>query len=90
MNLSESAKMTTAHEASFRVPYPNSKPRAIKVIALDPISASLVNEVSRLPWHGAAFFTSLSFTGATTRRAGRMARPCRPGSGISPAARWIW
>lgn len=65
MNLSKSAKMTTAHEASFRVPYPNSKPRAIKVIALDPISASLVEEVSRLPWHGAAFFTSLSFTGAT-------------------------
>jgi hypothetical protein len=66
MNLSESAKMTTAHEASFRIPYANSKPRAIKVIALDPVAASLVDEVSRLPWHGAAFFTSLSFTTATT------------------------
>ena len=64
MNLSESAKMTTAHEASFRIPYPNSKPRAIKGIALDSISASLVDEVSRQPWHGATFFTSLSFTGA--------------------------
>jgi hypothetical protein len=64
MNLSESARVTTAHEASFRIPYPNSKPRAIKVIALDPISASLVDEVSQLPWHGATFFTSLSFTGA--------------------------
>ena len=65
MNLSELARMTTAHEASFRIPYPNSKPRAIKVIALDPVSAQLVDEVSRQPWHGASFFTSLSFTGAT-------------------------
>jgi hypothetical protein len=65
MILSESARVTTAHEASFRVPYPNSKPRAIKVIALDPVSAAIVDEVSRLPWHGASFFTSLSFTGAT-------------------------
>jgi hypothetical protein len=29
--LSESARMTTAEEARFRIDYPNSKPRAIKV-----------------------------------------------------------
>ena len=33
--LSESARMTTAEEARFRIDYPNSKPRAIKVVALD-------------------------------------------------------
>jgi hypothetical protein len=66
MILGESAKVTTAHEASFRIPYPNSKPRAVKVIALDPVSATLVDEVSRLPWNGATFFTSLSFTTTTT------------------------
>lgn len=61
MLLSESARVTTAHEASFRIQYPNSKPRAVKVIALDPASARLVDEVSKMPWHGAAFFKSLSF-----------------------------
>jgi hypothetical protein len=66
MILSESAKATTAHEASFRIPYPNSKPRAVKVIALDSVSAAIVDEVSRLPWKGAAFFTSLSFTATST------------------------
>ncbi len=60
--LSESARMTTAHEASFRIQYPNSKPRAARIIALDPESAALVNEVSKQKWNGAKFFTSLSFT----------------------------
>src|ERR1700733_13791473 len=66
MDLSESARVTSAHEASFRIPYPNSKPRAIKVIALDPVSAGFIDEVSHLHWQGATFFTSLSFTGAAT------------------------
>ncbi|MDB5649523.1 MAG: 3-methyl-2-oxobutanoate hydroxymethyltransferase [Hyphomicrobiales bacterium] len=61
MILSESARVTTAHEASFRIQYPNSKPRAVKVIALDAGSAKLVDEIAKLNWHGAAFFTSLSF-----------------------------
>ncbi|HEV2572311.1 hypothetical protein [Methylocella sp. CPCC 101449] len=60
---SESAKMTTAHEAGFRVQYPNSKQRAAKVIALDPASAAIVEEISQKSWNGAAFFTSLAFTG---------------------------
>jgi hypothetical protein len=61
MLLSESARMTTAHEAKYRVQYPNSKPRAVKVIALDEGSAKLVDDISKQGWHGAAFFTSLSF-----------------------------
>lgn len=72
--LSESARMASAHEASFRIQYPNSKPRAAKVIALDKDSAALVDEVSRLPWNGAKFFTSLSFAADT--------EPGRTGEGM--------
>ena len=63
--LSESARVTTAHEASFRIQYPNSKRRAAKIIALDKGSAALVDEISKQPWNGAKFFTSLSFAAAT-------------------------
>jgi hypothetical protein len=65
--VSESARMTTAHEARFRVNYPNSVPRTIKVVALDEESKPLIDEVSRLPWNRASFFTSMSFEGATPR-----------------------
>ena len=60
--LSESARMTTAHEAGFRVQYPNSRERAAKIIALDAEAAKALEPVSREHWHGAAFFTSLSFS----------------------------
>lgn len=60
--LSESSRMTTAHEASFRVQYPNSKTRSVKVIALDTTSAKIVYDIARENWKGAAFFTSLSFS----------------------------
>ncbi len=63
---SESARMTTAHEAGFRVQAPNSRPRAAKVIALDATAAALLEPISRATWHGAAFFTSMNFTALTT------------------------
>ena len=47
--LSESARMTTAEEARFRIDYPNSKPRAIKVIALDPPSERVVKRLAQTP-----------------------------------------
>ena len=59
--LSESARMTTAHEAGFRIQEPNSKQRSIKVIALDSQSAVLVDQIAKEGWRGASFFTSLSF-----------------------------
>src|SRR5918993_5859519 len=65
--LSESARMASAQEARFRVNYPNSVPRSIKVVALDEPSRDLVDEVSRLPWNKASFFTSMTFEGATPR-----------------------
>jgi len=39
---SESARMSSAAEARFRVESPNSKPRAVKVIALDAASERVV------------------------------------------------
>jgi hypothetical protein len=61
---SESARMTTAAEARFRVDYPNSQPRAVKVVALDPPSERVVKRLAEGPWQRAAFFTAPNFGGA--------------------------
>lgn len=61
MRLSESARVTTAQEAAFRVQYPNSSPRAIKVIALDAQAGHVVAELGRKTWNRAVFFNSLTF-----------------------------
>lgn len=59
--LSESARMTTAEEAKFRIDAPNSKPRAIKVIALDKRSEEVVKRLAKAPWNKASFFASVHF-----------------------------
>jgi hypothetical protein len=76
---SESARVTTAAESRFRINYPNSKPRAVKIVALDELSRPLVDEVAKLPWSRAAFFTSLTFDGAPTppRAAGKSVQAWR-------------
>jgi hypothetical protein len=56
--------MTTAEEARYRIDYPNSKPRAIKVVALDPPSERVVKRLAEQRWQSASFFTSLKFDGA--------------------------
>jgi hypothetical protein len=61
---SESARMTTAASTRFRVDYPNSRPRTVKVIALDPPSERVVQRLAQGAWQGAAFFTSVKFDGA--------------------------
>jgi hypothetical protein len=61
--LSESARNSTAHEAAFRIQYPNAKPRTIKVIALDQSSAAMVEEIARMDWQRATFFNSCTFGG---------------------------
>ncbi len=61
--LSESARMTTAEEARFRINYPNSKPRAVKVIALDAQSEHLIKRLAEGPWQRASFLTALKFDG---------------------------
>jgi hypothetical protein len=61
--LSESAKMSTAAEARFRINEPNSKPRRVKVIALDRASERVVKHLAQLAWSNASFFTASAFAG---------------------------
>ena len=61
---SESARMASAAEARFRIDAPNSKPRAIKVIALDPPSDRVVKRLAEAKWNQASFFTASAFAGA--------------------------
>jgi hypothetical protein len=60
---SESARMSSAAEARFRVDYPNSKPRVVKVVALDAPSERVVKRVAQQAWQRATFFTSIKFEG---------------------------
>ena len=62
---SESARMSSAAEARFRINAPNSKPRATKVIALDQPSERVVKELAQARWNNATFFTASAFAGAT-------------------------
>ena len=61
---SESARMSSAAEAKFRIDKPNSQPRAVKVIALDGSSERIVKELAAAPWQRASFLTASSFSGA--------------------------
>ena len=51
-----------AAEARFRIDYPNSRPRATKVIALDAESERALRPLQESAWNGARFFT---FAGAS-------------------------
>jgi hypothetical protein len=68
--LSESARMTTAEEARFRIDYPNSRPRAIKVIALDGPSEGVVKRLAQGSWQRATFLTAVELGGAPRGGAG--------------------
>ena len=61
---SESARMSSAAEARFRIDYPNSEPRVVKVIALDRASEHVVKRAAERAWQRASFFASLKFDGA--------------------------
>lgn len=58
---SESAIMTNAEQARFRINRPNSRPRATLVIALDTRGAAALSALQDRPWNGAKF---LSYSGA--------------------------
>ena len=49
--------MSSAAEARFRIQAPNSKPRAVKIVALDAPSVDIVRRLSDAPWTHADFFT---------------------------------
>jgi hypothetical protein len=72
---SESARMSSAAESRFRIDAPNSRPRAIKVIALDAQSERIVKDLAQAPWQCASFLTASAFSGA-------------PRGGEPPAARF--
>lgn len=56
--LSECARMTTVEEARFRVGYPNSTPRRIKIIALDEAAERTIRRLAQSPWNSASFMTT--------------------------------
>src|SRR5579864_5967423 len=57
----ESARMNSREEARFRIQDPNSKPRVIKVIALDNASEPIVKRVEERAWQNATFLTAAAF-----------------------------
>jgi hypothetical protein len=66
---SESARMTTAAEARFRIDAPNSKPRAVKVIALDRPSEWVLEQLYGPHWQNATFLTASAFDSSLRRDA---------------------
>jgi len=57
---SESARATSATEASFRINDANSRPRAIRVIALDRASEDVVKRLAKFGWNNASFLIALA------------------------------
>jgi hypothetical protein len=53
---SESARMSSATEARFRVPSPATAGRAVNVVALDPASDAVVARLAGRTWNGVRFF----------------------------------
>jgi hypothetical protein len=62
MALSESARMSTAEEYRFRINAPNSKGRAVKIVALDHPAEAIVSRLSKREWDRAQFFTAAAFS----------------------------
>jgi hypothetical protein len=58
---SESAKMSTAAEAKFRINAPNSQPRAVKVIALDKGSETVAKRLAAGQWNRASFLSAAAY-----------------------------
>jgi hypothetical protein len=67
--ISESARMSSAAEAKFRIKDPNSQPRVVKVIALDKPSEQVVKELAQSQWRAATFFTASAFASTPRQNA---------------------
>lgn len=66
LGLSESARVTTAEEARFRVDYPNSRPRKSRIIALDAAGLEALQKLtSHHDWPGAHFLRYVGAKGAS-------------------------
>jgi hypothetical protein len=69
---SESARMSSAAEARHRIQAPNSKPRSIRVIALDASSEAILRRLANGSWRHARFLTaSANADGGLSDLAGR-------------------
>ena len=69
---SESARMSSAAEARYRIQAPNSTPRSICVIALDASSEEIVKRLANGSWPHAVFLTaSANVDGGLSDLAGR-------------------
>jgi hypothetical protein len=60
--LSESARMSSAAEARYRVSAPNSFPRTVKLVALDAAGEEVVRRLSLGAWKHARFYSAATFT----------------------------
>jgi len=52
---SESAIMSSAEQARFRIDRPNARPRVTRIIALDDRSVAVLGAIKDQPWNGARF-----------------------------------
>jgi len=59
---SESARASSAAEGRYRIDAHNSRPRAVKVVALDRPSEALAERLAQEPWNGASFLTASAFS----------------------------
>ncbi|MDH5412261.1 MAG: 3-methyl-2-oxobutanoate hydroxymethyltransferase [Alphaproteobacteria bacterium] len=69
---SDCARAATAEEARYRVNYPNSRPRASKIIALDDRAEKITGDLETASWKGARF---LALAGRTKGAQGLDAIP---------------
>ena len=77
----ESARMSSAAEARYRIDAPNSKPRSVKVIALDHPSERVVKDLAERKWNNASLLHRVGIRrrAKTGRKLCRLAeRSCRP------------
>ena len=67
--VSESARMTTAHEARFRIGSPNSRPRSMAIIAIDAESGPWLSALGRAGLQHARLYHGYELIADRTRLA---------------------
>ena len=60
--LSESARMSSAFEARYRIQAPNALPRSVKIVALDTTGEEVVRRLALESWQNATFYSAESFS----------------------------
>jgi hypothetical protein len=70
--ISESARMSSAAEARFRVQAPNSLPRATTIIALDALGEAVAARLAQGAWNHASFFSAAGGSNGESPDDGRL------------------